>query len=76
MRLKDLVVNNKKTRKDEMALAIIAVFFMIIGILLVVYKPTIWVVSVGVSVTAGVLCVLFGIFMSICCLVRLSQNQK
>ncbi len=71
-----LIKNDKSTYWDEVILAIMIVCSMAIGIFLIVYRPSFWIISSTTCVQFGVMLTLFG-FMFIPGLVyRLKTNDK
>lgn len=68
--------NDKTTAKDEMILSLFTLACMVLGIMLIVYKPTLWIISASNFVVLGVLLLMIAIMFIPCILYRLSTNHK
>ncbi len=71
-----LIKNDKSTYWDEVILAIMIVCSMAIGILLMVYRPSFWIISSTTSVQFGVMITLFGVMFIPGLIYRLKTNDK
>ena len=73
---KFFIKNDKTTYKDELILILFVAVAVIISVLLIVYKPSFWIITEGISLFTGVF-VLFIAAMYIPCIIyRLFQNDK
>ena len=67
--------NDKSTYWDEVVLTIITVLFLAAGILLVVYKPSFWIVSSSFTVGIGIACIILSFMYFPCIVYRLMHNK-
>lgn len=67
--------NDKTTFKDELALALIVIISLSIGILLIVYAPTIWIIQSSTTKMFGVLWIMVGIMFLPGLIYRLFTND-
>lgn len=68
--------NDKTTYKDELILILLTVIVTIIGVLLIVFKPSFWIVSESVSVCVGVFALLIAVMYIPSIIYRLFNNDK
>ena len=71
-----LVKNDKSTYWDEVILAIMVVVSLVIGLCLIILKPTFWIVKESTSTITGVFFLLFGIMFLPGLIYRLLTNEK
>ena len=55
--------DDKSAFKDRIMLSIISLMSLVAGILLVVYKPSFWIVSSGFSSGLGIVAIVFAIML-------------
>lgn len=67
--------NDKSTYKDELCLGLITVVALAIGILLIVFRPSFWIISESTSVCTGVLFLLIAVMYFPCIIYRLFDNK-
>lgn len=69
------VKNDVTTYWDEVGLILITLIALVIGILLIVFRPSFWIVTESISVGLGVLSLML-VFMYIPCIIyRLLENR-
>lgn len=68
--------NDKSTAMDEMILGLISIVCLAVGILLIVFKPSLWIISSTSMVVAGVMIALVGVMFIPCVIYRLMTNDK
>ena len=68
--------NDKTTYKDELCLGLITAVALAIGVLLVVFRPSFWIISESTSVCTGVLFLLIAIMYFPCIIYRLFENKN
>lgn len=71
-----IVKNDKSTFWDELILGLISLGCMALGILLIVFKPSFWIISSSSFVIMGVLIAFIGFMFLPCLLYRLLTNDK
>lgn len=71
-----LTKNDKTTRKDEIALALLIVISVAVGLMLVNLKPAFWVIREVHTTLLGVILILFGVMWIPGLFHRLSENIK
>lgn len=71
-----IVKNDKSTFWDEVILGLISFVCMAVGILLVVFKPSFWVINSNLFVVTGVMIALLGFMFLPCLIYRLMTNDK
>ena len=71
-----LTQNDKSTAMDELILGLISIVCLAVGILLIVLKPSVWIISSTSMVVAGVLIALVGVMFVPCVIYRLMTNDK
>ncbi len=71
-----LTQNDKSTVMDEVILGLISVVCLAVGILLIVLKPSLWIISSTSMVVAGVMIALVGVMFVPCVIYRLMTNDK
>lgn len=69
------VKNNKSTYWDEIILSLITLVVLMIGILLILLRPSFWIISENISITFGVISILLGFMYLICIVYRLFENK-
>ncbi len=70
-----LVKNDKSTFWDEVILGLISLLCMAIGILLIVFKPSFWVIESHILIVFGVMIAFFGFMFLPCLIYRLFTND-
>lgn len=68
--------NDKSTAMDEIILTICVLVAIMIGVLLVVFKPSLWIISSNNSVVFGVLCIVAGVIFIPSILYRFATNSE
>ncbi|CDA24373.1 unknown [Roseburia sp. CAG:197] len=68
--------NDKSTVKDELLLFLFIAFWLVCGILLVVYKPSFFIIDEAESTVFGVLCILIAAMFTPGLVYRLFTNDK
>ncbi len=68
--------NDKSTFWDEVVLAVIVIVSIAIGVLLIVFKPTFWIIPDSITILIGVFFVLFGFMFLPGLIYRLFTNDK
>ena len=68
--------NDKSTFWDEVILGLISFGCLAIGILLIVYRPSVWIIDSNTVVVAGVMIAIFGFMFLPCLIYRLCTNDK
>ncbi len=71
-----LLKNDKSTVKDEIVLALIIVLCLAAGILLIVLRPSFWVIGQNITVLTGVMIAAFGVLFIPSLIYRLLTNDK
>ena len=71
-----LLHNDKSTAKDELLLFLFIAFWLVCGILLVVYKPSFFIIDEAESTVFGVLCILIAAMFTPGLVYRLFTNDK
>lgn len=71
-----LIKNDKSTVKDEVMLGFIIIVCLIIGILLIVCRPSFWIIDQSITVVTGVIITVFGLMFVPCLIYRLLTNDK
>ncbi len=71
-----LIKNDKSTVKDEIILALMVGISAACGILLIKYRPTIWIIDESDSVVMGVLFLVFAFMFFPGLIYRLTTNDK
>ncbi len=71
-----LTQNDKSTIWDEVILGLICVVCLAVGILLIVCKPSLWIIGSNTMVVAGVMIALVGVMFVPCLIYRLFTNDK
>lgn len=70
-----IVKNDKTTYWDEVWLSVITIFSLIGGILLIVFRPSFWIVTSGFSMGIGIAAVIFAVMFIPCIVFRLKENH-
>ena len=65
-----LFKDDKSTHADEIILLLISLISLTVGILLVVFKPSIWIISEGLSAGFGVAAIVFALMFIPCAIYR------
>lgn len=73
---KFLIKNDKTTYKDELILILIVAAVTIIGVLLIVFKPSFWIITDSISYFTGVFALFIAVMFIPCIIYRLFQNDK
>ncbi len=68
--------NDVTTYWDEVGLIIITLIALIIGILLIVFRPSFWVITESMSICVGVLALLLAVMYIPCIIYRLFENKR
>ena len=71
-----LVENDKSTVWDEVILGLIVAGCFAVGILLIVFRPEVWIISSASSMVFGSLITLLGVMYLPCLIYRLCTNDK
>lgn len=71
-----LVHNDKSTKIDELFLFFFIMVWLICGILLVIYKPTVWLINQNISTVFGIICILVAVMFTPGLIYRLLTNNK
>lgn len=71
-----LTKNDKSTVMDEVILGLISIICLVIGILLIVLKPSFWIIESNIMVVTGVMIFLLGVMFVPCVIYRLLTNDK
>lgn len=71
-----LTQNDKSTMMDEVILGLISIVCLAVGILLIVLKPSLWIISSTTMTVAGVMIALVGVMFVPCVIYRLLTNDK
>lgn len=69
-----IIKNDKTTYWDEVWLSVITIFSLIGGILLIVFRPSFWIVTSGFSMGIGIAAVIFSVMFIPCIIYRLREN--
>lgn len=69
------VKNDTTTYWDEIGLILITLVAFAIGVLLVVFRPSFWIISESTSVCFGVLAILLGVMYTPCIIYRFFENK-
>lgn len=69
------VKNDTTTYWDEIWLILITLIALVIGVLLVVFRPSFWIISEGTSICFGVLSFLLVAMYTPCIIYRLFENK-
>ncbi len=69
------IKNDTTTYKDEIVLSLITLFALVIGVLLVIFRPSFWIISESRSGVLGVLLVLLALMYVPCIIYRLVENN-
>ena len=67
--------NDKTTYKDELCLSLITVVALVIGVLLIIFKPSFWIISESTSMCTGVMFLLIAVMYIPCIIYRLTENR-
>ena len=68
--------NDKSTYKDELILILFVAAVTIIGVLLIVFKPSFWFISENISYFTGVFAIFIAVMYIPCIIFRLLNNDK
>lgn len=69
------VKNDTTTYWDEIGLILITLIALAIGVLLLVFRPSFWIISESTSVCFGVLALLLTFMYTPCIIYRLFENK-
>lgn len=70
------IKNDKSTFGDEVILSLITLAALAIGILLIVFRPSFWIISETTSVQFGVMALLLAFMYLPCVIYRFMENEK
>ena len=70
-----LFTNDKSTYWDEIILFLIIIISCTIGILLIIYRPTFWIIDESITVVFGVLVTMFGVMFIPGAIYRVFHND-
>lgn len=68
--------NDKSTAMDEIIIAMFTVVSLMVGVLLIVYKPEFWIISASNSTVFGALCVVIAVIFTPIIAYRLATNTE
>lgn len=68
--------NDKTTMKDEIILSVFTLICAIVGILLIILKPSFWIISQSIAVNFGVLMLAMGVIFTPCIIWRFLHNTE
>lgn len=71
-----LIENDKSTVWDEVILGLIILVCLAVGILLIVLKPSFWVIEESITVVTGAMLVMTGVLFLPSLIYRLFTNDK
>lgn len=71
-----LFKNDKSTFWDEVILAAICLVCLAVGIVIIILKPSFWIIEASMTVTAGVLIATVGVMFIPALIYRLMTNDK
>ncbi|MBQ7833374.1 MAG: hypothetical protein IJ336_07355 [Lachnospiraceae bacterium] len=71
-----LFKNDKSTFWDEVILAAISLVCLAVGIVIIILKPSFWIIEASMTVTAGVLIATVGVMFIPALIYRLMTNDK
>lgn len=69
------VKNDTTTYWDEIWLILITLIALVIGVLLVVFRPSFWIISESTSICFGVISLLLVVMYTPCIIYRLFENK-
>lgn len=69
------VKNDTTTYWDEIWLSLITLIALVIGVLLVVFRPCFWIISESTSICFGVISLLLVVMYTPCIIYRLFENK-
>ena len=69
------VKNDTSTYWDEICLSLITLIALLIGVLLVAFRPSFWIISESTSIYFGVLSLLLVIMYTPCIIYRFFENK-
>ena len=70
-----LFKNDKSTYWDEIILCLMIAISVLLGTMLIVFKPSIWLISKEISVVTGVMLILFGVMFILGTIYRFFDNN-
>ena len=71
-----LLKNDKSTYWDEVWLGVITFISLIGGILLIIFRPSFWIITGEFSMGIGIAAVLLGVMFIPCIIFRLNNNDQ
>lgn len=71
-----LIKNDKSTYKDEVVLTLLILVWLILGVVLLKYRPEFWFVDSSMTATLGVLLILLSVMFIPGLIYRLFHNEK
>lgn len=69
------VKNDTTTYLDEIWLSLITLIALAIGVLLIIFRPSFWIISESISVCFGVLALMLVLMYTPCIIYRLFENK-
>ena len=70
-----LLHNDKSTVMDEIFLGMFIIFWIVCGVLLVVYKPSFWIIGSNVTMVFVIICLLVAVMFIPALIYRLMTNE-
>ena len=70
-----IIKNDRSTIWDEVMLGLIAFGCLAVGILLIVFKPSVWIIESNIFVVAGAIIAILGIMFIPCLIYRIFTNN-
>ena len=67
--------NDKNTSLDELVLGLIVGVCLLVGILLIVYKPSFWFIDSSTTTIVGLIIAFLGLMYTPCLIYRLFTNE-
>lgn len=68
--------NDKTIAKDEVVLALIALISLLFGVLLLVFKPSLWLIESNDFIILGVILIMIATMFAPCIIYRFATNNK
>lgn len=68
--------NDKSTFWDEVILGLISIGCLAVGIILIIYRPSLWIIDSNSMVVMGTMIAIFGFMFLPCLIYRLFTNDK
>ena len=70
------IKNDKTTYWDEVILSLITLVALTIGVLLIVFKPSFWIIDESITLCFGVLSILLAVMYTPCIIYRLVEDHN